>query len=208
MNTRELNFPKIETQSSHLVYGGNQEWFKKKWQRQSGCASTSGANLAAYYAINFKEMKELFSGDTQNLTQENYLDIMDIMFHYMRPGLIGFPYASKFAKRFSDFCLSKNIKVESNVLKKWGTIREASDFITSSIDRGHPVALLILFHRAKELRNDNWHWVTISGYTYKNEKLEQIILSNGGRRQIVSADVLLEKHPLNIIRMVTFNPKK
>ncbi|NLZ81023.1 MAG: hypothetical protein GX913_04380 [Clostridiales bacterium] len=204
MNINELNFPKIKNQSNHIIYGGNQGWFAKKWQRQAGCASTSGANLATYYAMNFNEMRALFPGNTDNLKQEKYLEIMENMFEYMKPGVIGFPYASKFAKRFTEFCLNKNIRVESKVLKKWNSTKEASDFITNSIDNGHPVALLILFHHGKELRNDNWHWVTITGYTNANGALNQVILSNGGRRQLVSADVLLEKHPCNIVRMVSF----
>lgn len=204
MYIKELNFPKANNNDNHISYGGDQGWFTRKWQRQAGCASTSGANLAVYYAMNFKEMRDLFSGDTQNIKQGDYLKTMETMFQYMKPGIIGFPYANKFAKRFTEFCSSKNISVEGKVLKKWNPTKEASDFITASIDNGHPVALLILFHRGNELKYDNWHWVTITGYTKDNDKLNQVILSNEGRRQLVSVDVLLEKHPRNIIRMVSF----
>lgn len=208
MNIRELNFPLIQNRASNMIYGGDQAWFKKEWQRQSGCASTSGANLAVYYAMNFKEMRDLFPGNTHNIKQEEYLKTMEAMFQYMKPGIIGFPYATKFAKRFIGFCLSKNIEIRPHVLKKWASTKIASDFITTAIDNGHPIALLILFHRRKELRNDNWHWVTITGYTKDNGVLNQVILSNEGRRQVVSTDILLEKHPRNIIRMVSFTAMK
>ena len=38
------------------------------------------------------------------------------------------------------------------------------DFVRRGIDAQNPLALLILRHRAPELKEDNWHWVTVSGY--------------------------------------------
>ncbi len=83
-------------------------------------------------------------------------------------------------------------------------------FVKESIDSGNPVALLILFHRAPELKEDNWHWVTITGYSEDENNLDkaEIIISNCGERQIVKANKLFEVHRDNTIRMVSFRIKE
>jgi len=77
-------------------------------------------------------------------------------------------------------------------------------------DEEYPIALLILFHQAQELKEDNWHWVTITGYVEDedNTKRSQIILSNCGERQIVNTDILFKVSPKNIVRMVAFKNER
>ena len=68
------------------------------------------------------------------------------------------------------------------------------------------MGLLILFHRAEELQEDIWHWVTVTGYTLpeKEEEKPMVILSDCGDRDLYRADVLLEVHRKNLVRMVEF----
>ena len=54
------------------------------------------------------------------------------------------------------------------------------EFIREGLYHGHPVALLIWRHSRKEFREDNWHWVTITGY---EEEREILIWSNCGERE-------------------------
>jgi hypothetical protein len=205
---KELNFPIIYDKDLNIGYGGNQEWFEQNWKRQSGCGSTSGANLAAYYAMAHPSMATLYQGNRTNFVRLEYVQAMEEMFSYMKPNLFGYPYIHKFSKQFVKFCDNHGVKMEASILKKYHTAKEAFLFVKDNIEAGQPVALLVLFHRAKQLRDDNWHWMTITGYIEDTEKnIFQIIRSNYGKREIINADVLFEVHNRNIVRMVSFKNK-
>jgi len=203
--TKELKFPTITLKDTSVGYGGNQEWFGQNWKRQAGCGSTSGANLAAYYATIDTGMANLYQGNRTSFNQIEYVQAMDEMFTYMKPNIFGYPYIHKFSKQFVKFCGEHGVKMEASILKKYHTTEEAFKFVKNQIDAGQPVALLVLLHRAKQLREDNWHWMTITGYVEdKDQNIAQIIRSNYGKREIVNADILFEVHNRNVVRMVSF----
>lgn len=202
---KELNFPSISLENKSKGYGGNQEWFHQNWKRQAGCGSTSGANLAAYYASIDNRMIELYKGNHSNFSKSEYLQAMEEMFQYMKPGILGYPFIHKFSKQFVKFCKERGVRMEATILKKYHTSQEAFQFVKHSIDAGQPIALLVLFHRAMQLRQDNWHWMTITGYVEATEQnITQIIRSNYGKREVVNSEVLFEVHNRNVIRMVRF----
>ncbi len=206
MAIKELNFPVIYNKNLVSGYGGNQEWFLKNWMRSAGCGSTSGANLAAYYAFNYPNIAKIYDGNVINFNQKEYLHVMEEMFTYMKPGLLGFPYIKKFAKKFILYSKKHGVPMEANILKKFKSIEETFKFVKKNIDANQPIALLILLHRAKELKESTWHWVTITGYVDNRDNMGEakIIVSNYGRREMIDIDMIFEVHPKNKIRMVSF----
>jgi hypothetical protein len=206
MIKKELNFPTVYHMDTVVGYGGNQEWFSRDMQRKAGCGCTSGTNLAAYYASNHPDMAGIYDGDSKMFSQAEYILAMEEMYTYMKPGLIGYPYVKKFGRQFVKFCREHGIDAEAKFCHGFHDMKEAFDFVKESIDGGNPVALLILFHRASALKEDNWHWVTITGYIEDEENIgnDQVILSNCGERQTVNAHQLFEVHRKNTIRMVSF----
>lgn len=210
MEIKELNFPIIYKKDGLSEYGGNQEWFPRIWQRKAGCGSTSGANLAAYYAVNDSRMKKVYKGNTEKFYQDEYLELMKEMYTYMTPGPMGFPYVEKFVEKFMKFCKKHDIIMEADIIKEYNTSEDAFRFVKENIDKEHPVALIILHHRAAELWEDNWHWVTVTGYTEPQGEptKAQVILSNCGERQIIAANTLFEVHKNNTIHMVSFRIKE
>ncbi|MHB8130059.1 MAG: C39 family peptidase [Mobilitalea sp.] len=205
MIIKELNFPKITQNDKGVGYGGSQEWFIKNWQRQAGCGCTSGTNIAAYYASTAPNMTKLYQGDSKEYKKDEFVKVMEEMFTYMKPGILGYPYIYKFSKQFVKYCKEREVLMEANILTKYKSVDDAFEYVKSSIDAGNPIAVLILFHRAKQLREDNWHWVTITGYIVDTDNNEtQIIRSNYGKREIISSDVMFEVHSRNKIRMVNF----
>lgn len=209
MIEKELNFPTVYQNGQVVGYGGNQEWFAQNMKRKAGCGCTSGANLAAYYASNHSAMEEIYDGDSKRFDQIEYVRAMDEMYNYMKPGFLGYPYVRKFGKQFVKFCKEHGIEAEAKLCTRFHSDKEAFAFVRESIDTGNPVALLILFHRAHALREDNWHWVTITGYLEDKDDPNEmdIILSNCGERQTVKAHQLFEVHRKNTIRMVSFRIK-
>lgn len=203
---KELNFPMVYQEDNVVGYGGNQEWFSHDWKKKAGCGCTSGTNLAAFYALNRPEMADLYEGSSRKFDQAEYAQAMEKMYNYMKPGMIGYPYVKKFGRQFVKYCKEHGIEIEAKFCHGFQSREEGFSFVKESIDSGNPVALLILFHRAHALREDNWHWVTITGYIEEegNPEEDQIILSNCGERQTVNAHHLFEVHRNNTIRMVSF----
>lgn len=206
MKIKELNFPVVYHEKAMVGYGGNQEWFTETVKKRAGCGCTSGANLAAYYSANFSDMHLVYDGDRENFCQDEFISAMEKMYHYMTPGLMGYPYVRKFGNQFVKFCREHGIFLEPYYCLKFDKPESAVSYLKECIDGGHPIALLILFHRAHSLREDNWHWVTITGYVQTGEGLENldIIMSNCGERQVVKGEELFEVHRKNTIRMVSF----
>jgi hypothetical protein len=210
MITKELNFPTVYNKDTITGYGGNQEWFSEKIKRKAGCGCTSGANLAAYYASRQPEMSGVYNGNTDQFDQAEYIQAMEEMYLYMKPGMMGFPYVKKFGIQFVKFCKERGVNMEACFCYTFSKAEIGFAFVKESIDSGNPVALLILFHRAPELKEDNWHWVTITGYSEdeNNPDKAEIIISNCGERQIVKVNKLFEVHRDNTIRMVSFRIKE
>ena len=77
-------------------------------------------------------------------------------------------------------------------------------FLKEAIAKGNPVAFLVLRHRAPEMRENNWHWVTITGWI-EDVGGDQVIVSNCGEREVYPAEMLLENHRGNVLRMVWFS---
>lgn len=206
MISKELNFPIIYRNNEVIGYGGNQEWFQDSWQQKAGCGSISGTNLAAYYAANSEQAAEMYQGDVSRFDYAEFLYAMTQMYQYMKPGIFGFPSVTKFAEQFRKYCRHRNVSVEEVILDKYESVREANCFVKEHIDAGRPIALIILTHRAQELIEYTWHWVTVTGYTEDEENNAglEIVISNYGKRETLPGNVLFELHPKNKIRMASF----
>lgn len=203
MTNIELNFPRISLPGGHTAYGGNQDWFPTEWARKAGCGSTSGANLAAYYAARFPAMRALYRGDAAAFSQPEYVACMEELYGYMTPGIMGFPYAGRFARRFVEFAADHGVTLRAGGCGCLRSAEQAIAFVQNALQDGHPLALLILHHRAPELREDNWHWVTITGCIEQVGR-PAIVVSNCGEREVYLAERLFEVHPANVIRLVRF----
>ncbi len=206
MALKELNFPLVFNGDTVAGYGGDQEWFREIMKKRAGCGCTSGANLAAFYASNYPEMAGIYDGNTEKFDQSEYVRAMEEMYLYMKPGFMGYPYVRSFGVQFIKFCKEHGHRLEASFCLKFKDSDEAFSYVKGSIDAGHPVALLILFHRAHALKEDNWHWVTITGYIEDEDNPfdSEVILSNCGERQTVNVFQLFEIHRKNTIRMVSF----
>lgn len=185
----ELKVPLIYQDEECIGYGGNQEWFQDDWAQKAGCASVLGSHLYAYY--HHKYQYDLSS----------YLEVMNFMFKYMTPGYMGYPYLKKFARTFVKVMKLENIYLKPVYQKKSKNYKHALTFVLESIDALDPIGLLILHHRAKELEDDNWHWVCITGYI-KKENGYDIIFSDCGQRRVIDAHILFDIHPSNVFKMV------
>lgn len=204
MVIHELPFPVVFEQDKQVGYGGDQEWYTQSFQKQAGCASVAGANIAAYYAAQYPEYSALYSGSTSRFQKAEYLAGMEGMYRSMTPGLFGFPVASRFEKRFLAFAAARGVTLRSQTMYRGHTADERIRLVKEAIAAGDPIAFLILRHRAPELREDNWHWVTITGWIEDPQGGDKVLFSNCGARDVRSMDMVFEDHPKNVVRMVRF----
>ncbi len=189
MDMKELSIPCIYDQGKLIGYGGNQEWFIDDWAKKAGCASVLGSNMYAYYL------------DMQNFELKDFLMIMEKMFAYMTPGYMGYPYLYKFARTFVKVMATEGCTLKPVYQKRSKNYKQAITYIINALNENYPIAMLILHHRAKELEDDNWHWICISGYQEKEYGYD-LIFSDCGERRMIDARILLDTHPYNVYKMV------
>lgn len=203
MMKKELYCPKIIKDGRVIGYGGDQEWFPGDFQRLAGCGSVTGSNIAAIYALNRDEYKELYQIEDGKdpADQEQYLNLMQTMYRYMKPGFMGYPLIGRFAKDFKKYASDRGIQLESEQLFLPKSKQQALDFIIPALKSDDPVAFLILKHPAYELREDNWHWVTITGF---DEEKEQLIWSNCGEREEIDWNMLFDANKKYYVGIVKF----
>lgn len=185
----ELQMPLIYIDEKQIGYGGDQDWFHDKWAQRAGCASILASNLYAYY----------HHQETYQLNE--FMEIMEEMFEIMKPGHMGYPYLYKFARSFVKRLQQDHIYLKPVYQKKSKNYKHALTYVLDSLNAGHPVGMLILYHRAPELEEDNWHWICISGYIPTNRG-HDIIFSDCGERRIVDSHILFDTHPHNVFKMV------
>ncbi|MEG0275569.1 MAG: hypothetical protein RR630_00925 [Coprobacillus sp.] len=185
----ELSIPCIYENNECIGYGGDQEWFKDKWAKKAGCASVLASNLYGYYH------------QQSSYSKAEFLDIMNEMFLLMKPGTMGYPYLYKFARTFVKRINEDHFHLEPVYQKKSLSHQHALSFVLESIDDNHPVSMLILHHNAKELEDDNWHWICLSGYERKDNN-DLIIFSDCGERRIIDSKILFDTHYKNVFKMV------
>ena len=102
---------------------------------------------------------------------------------------MGYPLIGRFAKDFKRYAADRGIEFKSEQLFLPKSKEQALDFILPSLKEENPVAFLILRHPAYELREDNWHWVTITGF---DEEKELLIWSNCGEREEIDWNMLFD----------------
>lgn len=191
----ELKITKIYNQQELIGYGGNQDWFLDSWPQKAGCASVLGSNMYAYYM------------NIEKTQKDDFLSIMNDLYSYMTPGKMGFPFFYEFAHQMVKRMEKENVHLTPTYLKKSKSVDMSIQFVKKSIDECHPVGVLILSHVAKELEEDNWHWICISGYEIIEDKTI-IIFSDCGVRREIDADILFDVHPRNIVKLVRFESRK
>lgn len=173
---------KIEDETNQkILYGSNQEWYGKWWQRMSGCGPSTAANILLY--LNRACNHETYC---PCLSKKECLDLMNEVWGYVKPGFGGVSSTGMLCKGFQKYLQYKNlgIRLESlDIPKKKAlrpNIRQMIDFISKSLQMDAPVAFLNLENgKIREL--DSWHWVTIISIEYDMDTDSAfIVILDGG----------------------------
>lgn len=181
----------FDSVGGETLYGANQEWYKRIWQRKAGCGPTIGASLLWYLACTRSECAGLVPEareylrdvatelpvktptdarvDTHKTKKEAMLAHMKMVWRYVRPGAHGVNRPDMFVDGVLRFGTDRGISLVADVLyvppEKGERPKdpEVADFFRKALAKDLPVAFLNL-GRGAEKRLESWHWVAIMAF--------------------------------------------
>jgi len=152
----------LDEERNEVHYGCDQEWYRKKWQRLSGCGPTAASNIIHY--ISSSESDDCSS-------KENCLELMEEVWLYVTPARDGIKTTKMFCESFLAFAEEKGINVEAKVcdVPKEKSLRpgisDVAEFLEEALSNDSPVAFLNLCN-GEESNLERWHWVTVVSMEY------------------------------------------
>ncbi|WP_455718578.1 hypothetical protein [Anaerosporobacter sp.] len=173
-------------EGNRIFNGPDQSWYPKRFQRMAGCGPTACSNIMWYLSQTKEKYKGLCTYD--GITYEGFLKLMEDVWKYVTPGLMGVNKLEIFEKgaisygKDKGYDLScKSLRIPSKNLISDAGIEEAFDFIEEALVEDLPVAFLNLSNG--QLSNlESWHWVTI--YDLDREKGSVSILDQSRLEEI------------------------
>ncbi|MDR1782399.1 MAG: hypothetical protein LBR40_05335 [Bacilli bacterium] len=170
---------------NHNYYGLSQLFYKKLWYRKAGCGPTTASNMIIYLALTNPYFKQLFNN---KLTYDNGLILMNEMYQYITPTIMGVNNINIFGKGINKYLLVHEInnvsinnldvtKIDSN------NYDEIIDYLVFNLSNNYPVAFLNL-DNGKVINLDKWHWVLIIGIEYDENNLFVMVVDDGLKKKI------------------------
>lgn len=156
--------------------------------------------MAAFYRIGIRPDHITHEG-TPVYQFEDFLNLMNRMFHYMKPGSMGYPHSKEYVKAFEEYARDNGVRIRSKRVTAWENSEEIFKKIRHDIRHNTPVVMLILQHTYKPIEDDTWHWMIITGY---DRESREFMISNYGHRQWMPADPVLEPKIGNVVKLITF----
>ena len=153
-------------------YGSNQSWMMDPWIHLGGCAALTTCDVFIYMSM-YKDRKDLYSlksPSQRELDRKAYSKFAMSVKLYLEPRRTGI----KDLKTYTDGVelYLKDTDVEDIELKSiegsepYEKIRMA---VEESINKGMPLAYLMLKHKDKAFEFFEWHWFIVNGYEDKED---------------------------------------
>lgn len=209
-NNQDKGYPAIDlaiSDNKTEYFGGNQYWYPKKTHQISGCGPTAAANLTAYLAIKFPDKLGTLYCNSSPLNKTDFVSHMVEIRKFVKPGFMGLTSVHQFCDNISDFAKSKNLVITPHIMTdEDASMETAVSFITKALSGGYPVAILVLTHQVKALRDYSWHWMTITDLYYDKYKEQHFItVSTYGEKHEIHLELLWNhRRKKDVIRLAYF----
>ena len=155
---RKLNYFSIDG-----AVGGNQEWFRNVVMYMGGCAAATACDSCIYLA-KYKGLEQLYPGNVEEMTKEDYISFSMKMKPYLRPRIQGVKKLSMFLEGFDRYLEDCKVEtIETGGFSGNHTWREAAVFIREQINQGMPVPYLMLRHWNQDYKDFIWLWFLCYG---------------------------------------------
>lgn len=180
------NIEALRIEGSEL-YGCNQEWYAKPWQRLSGCGPTTASMIALYQVHKHPGPKTL----------DDAKAMMNAVWEYVTPGFGGINRLDRFFKGYDAFLASRHLKhacfsLEIPKLKtQRPSLVEVTEFLTKGLMADAPIAFLNL-NNGKVHNLEAYHWVLITGIDRIDAHHVMADILDGGERLVIDLGLWLE----------------
>ncbi len=185
ISIKDINLFRITEEEYHItLYGGNQEWYAKRWQRMAGCGPSTAANIMYY--LN----KTRYNTNIEQ-TKEEFLRLMNEIWRYVTPGMGGVSSTTMLMEGFRKYLTDQKLEHVLDSIdigkkpEQRPDISEVISFLEKALEEDVPAAFLNLEH-GSILELESWHWVTVVALEYDLEDRTAFItiLDNGMRKRI------------------------
>ena len=185
ISIKDINLFRITEEEYHItLYGGNQEWYVKRWQRMAGCGPSTAANIMYY--LN----KTRYNTNIEQ-TKEEFLRLMNEIWRYVTPGMGGVSSTTMLMEGFRKYLTDQKLEHVLDSIdigkkpEQRPDISEVISFLEKALKEDVPAAFLNLEH-GSILELESWHWVTVVALEYDLEDRTAFItiLDNGMRKRI------------------------
>jgi hypothetical protein len=203
---KEINLDIYDSELSY--YGGNQNWFPNKSHKRSGCGPVAAANITAYLSRTFEDKYNVLYPYKGFINKKDFTNHMIEIRKYVRPGFFGLTSVRQFSDSVLAFSIKSGVSLTPHILDDNGaSIQDATTFIYKALSQRLPVAILVLKHPIKELKEYTWHWMTITGLKFETESnLHYISVSTYGERREINLNSLWnQRRSKDIINLAYFN---
>ena len=172
-------------------FGGNQDWFPNKWQRDSGCGPTAAATILSYIGrgpnctIIFPQLVY----GSNPIDQGDMAEFMNTLWNYVTPGTIGVHRTSIFTAGVPRFMENLGYNAEFRELffprdiDARCTVEQAVNFIRSARENDVPIACLNYSNGALD-NMCSWHWVSITALELDGDDVFVTISDEGAKKKI------------------------
>lgn len=181
---KEIGYINIEE-----FYGGNQEWLPTPFMRMGGCAAVTACEIMVYLAS--RGRRELYPYNTDKITKEDFTAFAAQVAVYLHPRLSGVDSGQTFIHDLKGYLAAKGLDLTFTQQSSDLPAEKAFSFICEHIDKGLPLAYLMLRHKDKSFGDFVWHWWVITGYeTAENTRC--VICASFGQRHVFDFDRLYD----------------
>jgi hypothetical protein len=168
VSIKDKDILKIEDEESKLsLYGSNQDWYAKRWQRMAGCGPSTVANII-YYLNKAQEDQ----ASRSKLTKKDCLELMNEIWNYVTPNLGGVSSTGMLREGVLKYLEKQKYSIKLDYLDiqknkaQRPELQQVVSFLVKALKQDSPAAFLNLEHGSIE-ELDSWHWVTVISLEYE-----------------------------------------
>ncbi len=185
ISIKDINLFQIEEETvSMTIYGCDQEWYGKRWQRMAGCGPSTATNMMYY-------LKKVHYNAEIGQTKSDFLGLMNVIWEYVTPGMGGVSSTTMLMKGFGKYLKDQKLDHPLDSIdigkkpEQRPDLSEVILFLEKALREDMPVAFLNLEH-GSILELESWHWVTVVTLEYDLEERTAFttIMDNGILKRI------------------------
>lgn len=161
-------------------YGGNQEWSPNWLTRLGGCSTVTACEISICMARHGVG-EALYPYDPYHVTMSQFLDFLQNVFTFVRPGVCGLTSLEQYAQEFDAYATTRNVRLAAECLHGEEPVADAQHFVQSGLQHGIPLACLVLNHKDRSFKDVEWHWFCVTGWEREADQFRLIVGTYGNR---------------------------